>query len=84
MCAANGVESGHTLEASSMAEDWISTQEAADLSGYSSVHLRDLLRQRKIKGRKFLVVWQVSRSSLLNYLREQTKRGEKRGRKPLT
>lgn len=67
-----------------MAEDWITTREAVELSGYSPVHLRDLLRDGRIKGRKFVIVWQVSRSSLLAYLREQSKRGEKRGRKPLT
>lgn len=67
-----------------MAEEWISTSEAVELSGYSPVHLRDLLRDGRIKGRKFVIVWQVSRSSLLAYLREQAKRGEKRGRKPLT
>lgn len=67
-----------------MAEEWISTSAAVELSGYSPVHLRDLLRDGRIKGRKFVIVWQVSRSSLLAYLREQAKRGEKRGRKPLT
>jgi hypothetical protein len=67
-----------------MAEEWISISKAGELSGYSPVHLRDLLRKHRIKGRKFVIVWQVSRSSLMAYFRQQSKRGEKRGRKPLT
>lgn len=67
-----------------MADDWITTREAVKLSGYHPVTLRSLIRNRRIKGRKYFVVWQVSRNSLLSYLREQEKRGEKRGPKPLT
>lgn len=67
-----------------MADDWITTREAVKLSGYHPVHLRMLIRNGRIKGRKYFVVWQVSRSSLLTYLGEQEKRGERRGRKPLT
>ena len=64
-----------------MAEDWITTQEASELSGYRSDYLRTLIRQGRIKGRKYFVIWQVERRSLLAYLREQEQRGEKRGRK---
>jgi len=65
-----------------MAEEWLTLKEAAKLAEYNPVHLRVLIREGRIKGRKFATVWQVSRSSLLGYLREQAKRGEKRGRKP--
>ena len=64
-----------------MAEDWITTQEASELSGYRSDYLRALIRQGRIKGRKYFVIWQVERKSLLAYLRGQEQRGEKRGRK---
>ncbi len=64
-----------------MAEDWITTQKASELSGYRSDYLRTLIRQGRIKGRKYFVIWQVERRSLLAYLREQEQRGEKRGRK---
>jgi hypothetical protein len=67
-----------------MASDWITTREAVDLSGFHPDHLRTLIRSGKIKGRKYFVVWQVSRKSLLGYLREQESHGERRGRKPLT
>ena len=65
-----------------MAEDWISTSEAVKLSGYHVEHLRELMRYGRIKARKVVTVWLVSRSSLERYLREQAERGEKRGRKP--
>ncbi len=64
-----------------MAEDWITTPEASELSGYNPEHLRELIRQGRIKARKYFVIWQISKSSLLAYLREQQQRGEKRGPK---
>ncbi len=67
-----------------MRDDWITTREAVELSGYHPVHLRMLIRNHRIKGRKYFVVWQVSRTSLLTYLEQQQQRGERRGRKPLT
>jgi len=67
-----------------MADDWITTEEAARLSGYHQEHIRRLIRSGELKGRKFLIVWQVSRSSLKSYLRKQEKKGEKRGPKSLT
>ncbi len=65
-----------------MTDDWITTQEAVKLSGYHQEHLRAMIRQGRIKARKYFVIWQVSRTSLLAYLGEQGKKGEKRGRKP--
>lgn len=64
-----------------MANDWITTQEASDLSGYRADYLRALIRQGRIKGRKYFVIWEVERRSLTAYLQRQEKRGEKRGRK---
>ena len=65
-----------------MADDWISIHEATKLTGYHPDHLRTLIRQGRIVARKVVIVWLVDRSSLLAYLREQGKKGEKRGRKP--
>jgi len=62
--------------------DWLTIREASKQSGYAPVHLQDLARQGRIKARKVSIVWLVSKSSLERYLREQEKRGEKRGRKP--
>lgn len=64
-----------------MAENWITTQEASELSGYRSDYLRTLIRQGLIRGRKYFVIWQVERKSLVAYLQGQEARGEKRGPK---
>ena len=61
-----------------MAEDWITTTEAAELSGYHPEHLRELIRTAKIEGRKFGIVWQVSKQSLLAYLKAAEKSEDKR------
>lgn len=52
-----------------MASDWITTEEAAQLSGYHPEYIRELIRAKKIKAQKFAVVWQVSRKSLLSYVK---------------
>ncbi len=67
-----------------MADDWISVREAAMLCGYHAEHVRELVRDGRVKGRKVVTVWQVSKKSLEKYLKKQADRGEKRGRKPLT
>lgn len=61
--------------------DWITTSEAAHLSGYSAYHIRELIRTRKVKAQKFGEVWQVDRQSLLAYLKTAEKFGQKRGPK---
>ena len=47
--------------------DWITTNEAAELTGYHINHIRRVIRQGSVKARKFGPIWQVSRSSLLYY-----------------
>ena len=47
---------------------WITVQEAADLSGYHPTYLRDLIRAGAIMARKFGPVWQVDRAALLAYV----------------
>jgi len=62
-------------------EEWITTKEASELSGYTPYHIRELIREERIKAQKFGEVWQVSKQSLLAYVRQVEKKGEKRGRK---
>lgn len=59
-------------------EDWIKTQEAAELSGYHVNHLRRLIRAGEIRGRKWGAAWQVSRESLLAYMDAAAQTGDKR------
>jgi excisionase family DNA binding protein len=65
-----------------MASDWVTTTEAAELSGYHSDHVRYLIAEKKIKAQKWGRDWQVSRSDLLAYVSKMEKAGEKRGPKP--
>ena len=65
-----------------MADDWITTAKAAELTGYTLRHLHRLLRLGDVKGRKWGREWQVSRSSLLAYVKTAGELGEKRGPKP--
>ncbi len=62
-------------------DDWITTAEAATLSGYHPEYLRELARAGKFRAQKWGRDWQISRSSLLDYLRKVEKLGEKRGPK---
>ena len=64
-----------------MAADWISISEAKELSGYHPDRLRELAREGHIKAKKVVTVWQISRHSLIDYLRTMDKRGAKRGPK---
>jgi len=61
--------------------DWITTREAAKLSGYHPEHIRRLIKTQKVKAQKFGEVWQIDRHSLLDYVRKSEKAGAKRGPK---
>ena len=63
-------------------EDWLTTYEAVRLSGYELDYIRKLVRAKKIVGRKWGQSWQVSRTSLLEFLKSKEQQGQKRGRKP--
>ena len=64
-----------------MAQEWITTTQAAEISGYHAEHIRELLREKRVKAQKFGQVWQVDRASLLAYVRRAEKLGAKRGPK---
>lgn len=65
-----------------MSEQWLTTNEAAELADYHPERIRELARDGKIKARKFGPVWQISRDSLLTYVEAQAAKGERRGPKP--
>jgi len=62
-------------------DEWISVRDAAQLSGYNKEHITRLIREGKIKAKKFSIVWQISRSSLEAYIAKTEKLGNKRGPK---
>ena len=51
-------------------DEWLTVNEAAELSGYNPEYLRRLMRDHKIKFRKFSFIYQVNRDSLLEYLKK--------------
>jgi excisionase family DNA binding protein len=61
--------------------EWITTAKAAELSGYSAYHIRELIHGGKVRAQKFGEVWQIDRRSLLAYVKAAEKLGEKRGPK---
>ncbi len=61
--------------------EWLTVREAAKLINYNADHLRELIREGKIKARKFSIVWMVDRESLLAYMAKAQASGEKRGPK---
>lgn len=64
-------------------EEWLTTFEAAQNSGYELDYIRKLIRAEKITGRKWGQSWQVNAKSLQLFLRQRDTQGEKRGRKPI-
>lgn len=59
-------------------DDWITVSDAAKLSGYNEEHIRRLLREGLVDGRKFGIVWQVKRSSINLYLSNAQSSEDKR------
>ena len=58
--------------------DWITTDEASQLTGYSITYLRHLIRQNKIEAQKKGGQFWVERQSLLAYAKEAAKSEDKR------
>lgn len=61
-----------------MATDWITTGEAAELSGYHIYYLRELIRAGKIAAVKKGYAWWVDRRSLLIFIKTAMKSEDKR------
>ena len=58
--------------------EWITTKEAADISGYNVNHVRRLMRQGRIEGSFRGVMWWVDGESLRAYLEMMAQLGTKR------
>ncbi len=58
--------------------DWITTEEACQLTGYSSAHLLYLLRGQKIKGDKKGGQYWIDKRDLMEYARRAKKSVDKR------
>jgi len=56
-------------------EQWISTEQAAELSDYRVEYVRQLCRQSRIEAQKIQRDWLISRESLLAYRRRMDRLG---------
>ncbi len=61
--------------------DWITTDQASELSGYHVERVRELAREGRIEAKKWGRDWMISQGSLLKYIRAVQKLGQKRGPK---
>ncbi|MBN1135366.1 MAG: helix-turn-helix domain-containing protein [Anaerolineae bacterium] len=55
--------------------EWITTAEAANLTGYSVQYIRRLIKKGCIHGKKWARDWLVDRASLLIYQQAMTRLG---------
>jgi len=58
--------------------EWLTVNEAAEISGYHPEYIRRLIRDGKIEGRKFAIVWQVRRDSLNAYIKNAQTKDDRR------
>jgi len=59
-------------------DEWLSVTEAAEISGYHPEYIRRLIRDDEIVAKKFSIVWQVNRKSLLAYVEDAQLKDDKR------
>jgi excisionase family DNA binding protein len=58
--------------------DWITTKEAAELTGYSMQYVRRLMRQGRVVAKKWFRDWVISKQSLVEYKKTMDKLGRAR------
>jgi excisionase family DNA binding protein len=59
-------------------DEWLTTEQAAELSGYHVNHLRRLIRANAIYAKKLSFLWLVHRQSLLDYIAQAEQSDDKR------
>ncbi len=61
-----------------MPEDWITIQDACNITGYNAEYIRRLIRHGKLKAKKVSIVWIVDKDSLLEYVSQDQSLTDKR------
>lgn len=59
-------------------EEWMSTKEAAEYTGYAQGHIRRLLAKGLVEGRKIGNVWVTTKNALDEYLATNPRPGPKK------
>jgi hypothetical protein len=63
-------------------DEWITTAEAVQISGYHVEYIRQLAREGKFVAKKWTSDWMIDSESLLEYLQRIDAQGARRGPKP--
>jgi len=58
--------------------DWISVEEAAELTGYNKEYIRQMIRRGEVAAKKKGWQWWVDKASILAYLKNSQKSLDKR------
>ena len=56
--------------------EWITTKEAAELTGYSPIHFRQLAQRGKIEGLKKGRDWLLRKKAVITYVEEMKRLGK--------
>ena len=59
-------------------DEWLTTEQAAELSGYHPEHLRRLIKRGDVEARKVSIIWLISRRSLLEFVAQARQSEDKR------
>lgn len=63
---------------SDISDDWLTVEQAAELSGYHPVYLRGVIRSGQIQAKKISFMWFINRQSLIEYISQAEQSGDKR------
>jgi excisionase family DNA binding protein len=58
--------------------EWLTTAEAADLTGYSVQYVRRLIKKGRVRAKKWVRDWMIDKASLLEYQRTMAQLGPAR------
>jgi len=67
-----------SIQNSKNIDEWVTVEEAAELTGYHAEYIRTLTRAGKLTARKFGPVWAINKSSLMTYLKTAEKSADRR------
>ena len=66
------------MTANSSPTEWITTAEAAKMTGYSPHYVRRLMRKQRVLAKKWGNTWMIDKQSLLDYKQRMDELGRAR------
>lgn len=74
----DAADNGYIIADWSTMPDWMTSQEAADASGYALTHIRHLAREGKIGAQRKGRDWWIDRDKLMQYVNAMNDLGNRR------